>query len=145
MLTVKIIDAVPLEDAIVLAFFEDGKVKKYDIKKLIPDYPEFNALLDPALFNQMHVEPGGYGISWTSELDCSEGEIYNDGVDIPLSYSDFSRFAERNLISTKDAASILNCSKQNIDDLVRRGQLHPIKYNMRYNLFYRSEVERRTW
>lgn len=145
MLSIKITDAAPLENAEVLVFFEDGKAKKFDTKKLIPDYPEFEALLNPDVFQLLKVEPGGYGISWNEDLDCSEGELYENGVDVPLSPADFRCFAKHNLISTREAAAILECSKQNIDDLVRRDKLHPIKYDGRYNLFLRSEIEHRTW
>lgn len=145
MLSVKVSDAVPLDNAEILVFFEDGKIKKFDIKKLIPGYPEFAALLDEELFCKLKVEPGGYGISWTEDLDCSEGELYNDGTDIPLSADDFRRFAEHNLVSTKDACEILGCTKQNIDDLIKRDKLHPIKFNDRYKLFFRNEIEKRTW
>ena len=145
MLSIKVNAAVPLENGFVLVFFEDGAVKKFDVKRLIPDYPEFEALLNPDIFNLLKVEPGGYGISWTEDLDCSEGELYEDGIPVPLSAADFAAFAKYNLITTREAASILNCSKQNVDDLVKRGKLHPIKYDSRYNLFRRSEVEQRTW
>ena len=141
----RVIDAVPLENAEVLIFFANGKTKKCDMKRLIPQYPEYEALLNPDLFCMMKVEPGGYGISWTEDLHCSQDALYDNGIDVPLSPTDFCCFARHNLISTKEAAAILGCSKQNVDDLVRRDKLHPIKYDGRYNLFLRSEIERRTW
>ena len=145
MLSVKVSSAVPLEDMQVLVFFEDGKIKKFDVKTLIPDYPEFEDLKNPDLFNLLRVEPGGYGISWNEDLDCSEGELYENGIDVPLCAEDFGAFARHNLISTREAAEILGCTKQNIEDLIRRGKLHPIKYDERYKLFVRSEIEHRTW
>ena len=39
----------------------------------------------------------------------------------------------------------LECSKQNIDDLVKRGKLHSVKEGQRYRLFMKSEVEERRW
>lgn len=92
MYSVKVRSAVPLRDGILLVFFEDGKIKKFDTKSLIADYPEFEALLNPDLFNLVHVEPGGYGVSWSEDLDCSEGELYENGVDIPLDMADFLSF-----------------------------------------------------
>lgn len=146
MLSIKVVDVVALKNQELLVFFEDGKIKKFDVKTIMNDYPEYKLLAkDEHLFKSVKVEPGGYGISWNEDLDCSEGELYQNGIDIPLSIEAFRLFAEHNLISTKDAASILNCSKQNIEDLVKRDKLHPVRYNQRYNLFFKSEVEQRTW
>lgn len=145
MLSVKVNCAVPLKDMQVLVFFENGKIKKFDVKTLISDYPEFEDLKNPDLFNLLRVEPGGYGISWNEDLDCSEGELYENGIDVPLCAEDFGAFARHNLVSTREAADILGCTKQNIEDLIRRGKLHPIKYDKRYKLFLRSEIEHRTW
>ena len=78
-------------------------------------------------------------------MDCSEGELYQKGVDVSLKLEDFRAFAENNLISANEASSILKCTKQNIDDLVKRGKLHPIKKDGRYNLFLKCEVESRSW
>lgn len=145
MLSIKVVDAVPLANQKVLVFFEDGKVKKFDVKSLYTKWPEYKALEEEDSFKKLKVESGGYGISWNEDLDCSEGELYQNGADVPLKLEDFRAFAENNLISTHEASSILKCSKQNIDDLVRRGKLHPIKKDGRYNLFLKCEVESRVW
>lgn len=145
MFSIKVIDVVPLLDLELLVFFEDGAVKKFDVKKLFEQWPEYRALENESLFKKIKVEAGGYGISWNEELDCSEGELYQNGIDVPLKLDDFRAFAENNLISTHEASCLLECSKQNIDDLVRRKKLHPIKKDQRYNLFLKCEVVARIW
>lgn len=112
---------------------------------LCAQWPEYKALECEDLFNKLKIEPGGYGISWNEDLDCSEGELYQKGVDVSLKLEDFRAFAENSLISANEASSILKCTKQNIDDLVKRGKLHPINKDGRYNLFLKCEVESRTW
>lgn len=62
-----------------------------------------------------------------------------------MKLEDFRAFAKNNFISANEASSILKCTKQNIDDLVKRGKLHPIKKDGRYNLFLKCEVESRPW
>lgn len=52
-------------------------------------------------------------------------------------------FIASEVINTSEAASILNCSRQNIDDLVRRGKLVPIKIYPRDKLFFKPDVEAR--
>jgi hypothetical protein len=49
-------------------------------------------------------------------------------------------FIASGVINTSEAASILNCSRQNIDDLVRRNKLIPIKIYPRDKLFLKSDV-----
>ena len=80
----------PLAQTNLLVFFENGVAKKFDVAPIIKDFPEYEALRDPAIFQFVQVEPGGYGISWNEELDCSEGELWNHGVEIPLSAEDFA-------------------------------------------------------
>ena len=145
MYSVKVKEAVPLEDMQVLVFFEDGKIKKFDVKPILKDYPEFEELKNQNLFNLVRVEPGGYGISWNEDLDCSEVELYENGVDIPLRIADFFSFVNLNLVTTNEATEILGCSRQNIEDLIRRGKLHPAKVLAKGKLFLRSEIEQRNW
>lgn len=70
----------PLDDKILLAEFQDGTIRKYDIKPLKDKLPVF-AMLDyvQGLFEQVQVDAGGYGIVWNSELDLSAEEIYCNG------------------------------------------------------------------
>jgi len=145
MYSIKVTEAVPLDNMELLVFFEDGKIKKFDVKMLLPDYPEFEALKNPDLFDLVKVEPGGYGISWNEDLDCSEGELYENGIDIPLSLSDFCSFIKHNLLTTSEASVLLGCSRQNIEDLIKRNKLHPVRTLPNGRLFLRSEVEQRNW
>lgn len=64
MLSIKVSSVVPLEDMLLLVFLENGVIKKFDVKPIIKDYPEFEALKNPGLFYLVKVEAGGYGISW---------------------------------------------------------------------------------
>jgi len=90
MLSIKIANVVPLSNMQLLVFFENGVIKKFDVKPIIKDYPEFEALKEPALFQMVKVEPGGYGVSWNEDLDCSEGELWENGVEVPTSAQSFS-------------------------------------------------------
>ena len=145
MYSVKVKDVIPLDGLELLVFFEDGGIRKFDVAQLLPEYPEFAALKDRALFEQVCVEPGGYGVSWNAELDCSEGELYANGVAIPLSQEDFYAFVRHNVLNAKEACEILDCTKQNLDSLVKRGSIIPIKNYPKGRLFLRSDVTRRKY
>lgn len=145
MLSIKISAVSPLADANLLVFFENGEIKKFDVKSIMDDYPEYKDLLNPDLFNLVQVEPGGYGVYWNADLDCSEGELYENGVAIPLTANDFLQFSKYNIINTAEASELLGCSRQNIEDLIKRGKLQPVKAYPKNKLFLKSDVERRTW
>lgn len=145
MLSIKVKEVLPLKDVKLLVFFEDEKCKIFDVKELFKEYPEYAELKDKDLFHKVRVEPGGYGVSWNKILDLSEGELYNDGVDIPLTIDDFINFATNNLVTTADAIKIMGCTKQNIDDLIKRGKLTKINIDDKYNTFLKSDIEKRTW
>ena len=35
-----------------------------------------------AFFKAVTVDPGGYGVSWDDEMDLSEYELWNNGVEV---------------------------------------------------------------
>lgn len=145
MLSIKVVDVIPLTDMQLLVFFENGITKKFDVKPIIRDYPEFEDLKNPDLFHLVQVEPGGYGISWNEELDCSEGELWENGTEIPLSREDFLNFAKYSIINTSEATELLSCTRQNIEDLIRRDKIHPVKAYPKSKLFLKSEILQRNW
>ncbi len=68
----------PQEGHILLISFTNGKKKKYDINRLL-NLELFAPLKNPAFFNNVHVEPGGYAVAWNSEIDISEYELWQHG------------------------------------------------------------------
>ena len=70
----------PLPDKILLAEFDDGTIKHYDIKPLKNKLPVF-AMLDYVhkLFEQVRIDTGGLGVVWNDELDLASDEIYYNG------------------------------------------------------------------
>ncbi|MBQ7216900.1 MAG: DUF2442 domain-containing protein [Synergistaceae bacterium] len=76
----RIKNVTPLKDMILLAEFQDGTVRHYDVKPLKEKIPVFG-MLDyvHGLFEQVRVDAGGYGIVWNDELDLAAEEIYCNG------------------------------------------------------------------
>jgi hypothetical protein len=54
----------------------------YDCGSLL-SRPQFHLLASPAFFNAVHVDPGGYGISWSDDIDLSEYELWTNGKTAP--------------------------------------------------------------
>ena len=77
----KVKSVIPKDDFFLHVEFEDGLQKKYDMKPLFDEIPIFNILSsDDSLFNNVHVDIGGYGICWNDALDLSSDELYNNGT-----------------------------------------------------------------
>ena len=70
----------PLPDLILLAEFHDGSLKTYDVKPLLKKIPAFGMLeYVSGLFEQVHVDSGGYGVVWNDEIDIECNELYYNG------------------------------------------------------------------
>ena len=59
--------------------------------------------------------------------------------------ADFESFARLRVINAAEAAEMLGCSRQYINDLVKNDKLTPIKASDKSTLFLRSEVMKRLW
>ena len=59
--------------------FRNGEQRAYDCEPLL-SRPQFRVLKDPAFFRAVHVDVGGYGISWNDDIDLSEYELWTNGT-----------------------------------------------------------------
>lgn len=138
----KVEDVIPLAGNRLLLFFRDGLVKKCAVPPLAAFSPILN---NEKLFRGVTVQAGGYGVCWGENLNLSDSFLYDNGQTVPLSFDDFRSFIENRVVNTAEAAELLNCSRQNISDLVRRGRLHPVKAAPKNMLFLKSELIQRGW
>lgn len=74
----KILSVTPQSNLVLLITFSDGTRKKYDVHRLLK-YDMFSSLSNPAFFNNVQIEQGGYAVSWNSEIDISEYELWKNG------------------------------------------------------------------
>lgn len=74
----RIQQVIPHEGHILVVTFTNGEIKQYDINRLLKR-ENFAPLRDPVFFKNIHIEPGGYAVSWNSELDISEYELWQHG------------------------------------------------------------------
>lgn len=137
---------VPLPDHNLLVFFQDGTVRKCDLTSYFTQHSSFAILLKkPEFFQNVQIQPGGHGVSWDESLMIPDSVLYKMGELIPLTLEDFKCFASQRVVNAAEAAEILDCSRQYINELVKKGQLHPVKAYEKNTLFLKSEVLKRNW
>jgi predicted DNA-binding transcriptional regulator AlpA len=142
----RIEDVIPLDGCNLLVFFRDGMVKKCNLRDFFQSNRVFGILLDnEELFYHVQMQTGGYGVAWDTNMTISDATLYQMGVEVPLSAADFRNFVIHRVITAAEAAELLGCSRQNIDDLTRRGKLHPIKTSAKTTLYLKSEILKRNW
>ena len=54
--------------------------------------------------------------------------------------AELEKFIKNELINTAEVMQILNCSRQNVFDLIKRGKLVPVKETSKDRLFFRADV-----
>jgi hypothetical protein len=78
MATPRILSAKLLEGLQILVHFVDGTDKIYDCRPLLLR-AAFRPLATQAFLRQIRVDTGGYGVSWSDEVDLSECELWTNG------------------------------------------------------------------
>lgn len=139
-------DVVPLQDGQLLVFFRNGKVKKCDLYAYFRKHPEFSVLQkNPAYFRNVQMQTGGYGVAWGESLMIADHELYSIGKAVPLAAEDFRLFVTERIVNAQEAAELLGCSRQYINELVKTGKLTPIKATEKNTMFLKSDLLRRLW
>lgn len=64
---------------VLVVIFSDGSRKCYDVSPLL-EKEMFAPLRNEAFFRNVSVEPGGHAVSWNSEIDISEYELWRNGT-----------------------------------------------------------------
>lgn len=142
----KVEGAAPLGGYRLLVFFRDGSVKKVDVASIVGDDRRFAPVLaNESIFQALSVQAGGYGVTWGEDVDIADHDLFRHGRKVSLDADDFRRFISTQIISSTEAAEILECSRQNIDNLAQRDKLRPVKVTGKSKLFLKGEVLQRSW
>ena len=84
----------------------------------------------------------GSGLALEEDYYISYEDLRNAGTLLPVTASDFRSFVQENVVDTATAAELLHCTRQNIQDLVRRKKLTPVKVLKNNFLFLREDLHR---
>jgi len=79
---IKVKNVTPLKNTELLVEFSNSIKKKYDVSQLFTQFPHYVALQSEPLFNTVQVDCGGAAIAWTPEIDISECELWENGINI---------------------------------------------------------------
>lgn len=90
----KVKEVVPLQDMRLCVRFANGSTKEYDVEKLVARFPQFAALEDERLFEEVQVDVGGYGIVWNDDLDLSCDELWKNGDDVKTPFDGLMAFSD---------------------------------------------------
>ena len=88
------------------------------------------------------MQAGGHGITIADDGHIPANVLRSCATPLPVAAADFKAYLQQELIDTAGAAELMGCTRQNIQDLVRRGRMRPV-ITLRNNfLFLRSELSR---
>ena len=138
----KIVDITPLDVPQLLVFFRNDITKVIDVQE-VADSSCIPYLTSQERFNTVEVQPDGYGIYWNDQAMISHRDLFMHGMTVPITLSSLHHYIQNRVVSASEACAILDCSRQNIDDLMRRDKLHPIRTDAKYKLFSKAEVMQR--
>lgn len=127
----KAIDLKFMDGTAMAVTFQDGLVKKYDMRALFAKHPQLKALEDRDLFLSGRLM-GAYGICWNDDLDIEVETIYEDGEtlrteNVPIqNVSSHAVAAARALagISQKQLAALTGIDQSDISK-IERGVANP--------------------
>ncbi|MCQ2462587.1 MAG: DUF2442 domain-containing protein [Clostridia bacterium] len=141
----RIEDVVPLKNNRLIVFFRNGEIKKCDVGSFIEKAGCKSVLEKYDVFRTVEILTGGYGVSWGNVLTIPSEKLYGTGQIINLDADDFVSFVSNRVISASQACEILDCSRQNISDLIKRGKLNPIVSDGGNTLLLKNEIISRKW
>ena len=74
----RVVSARAISNTEMLIRFDNEAEKICDVAPLLAK-PPFHHLNEPAILDALHVDPGGYGISWNDEVGLSDYELWGNG------------------------------------------------------------------
>lgn len=93
-MSLKVKAVYPSDNLNIAVIFENGEIKKYDVKQLFSQFDWYRALENPDIFNLVHVDCGGCAVAWNEDIDISEVELYEGGETFTTVFDGLLSFAE---------------------------------------------------
>ena len=73
----------PLSNFVLEILFENGEIRKYDMKPLIEKYTAMKPLKNTSnLFNQVKIDQKGFGLIWNENINLSAWGLYEKSTPV---------------------------------------------------------------
>jgi hypothetical protein len=120
----KIKAVTPLSGLRLLVHFQDGEAKQYNLNPLMETEPFKDLNTIPGLFEQVSVDPGGYGISWNDDIDMDGSELWANGEEISTPFV--------GLLALSDATQLWGLSESTLRKAISYGRFQEGQDAMKY-------------
>ena len=111
----KVKGVTPLPNLQLSVQFANGSTRLYDVAPLTERIESFKPLETGNLFEDVEVDPGGYGISWNDDIDLSCDELWEHGEAVQTEFDGLMSFA--------DASELWGLSESTLRKAVSYGKL----------------------
>lgn len=137
-------DCILLKNNNFLIVFKNKQIRKINIQKMIEhNYKIKNLINHENLIKNYEIDVDGYGILFLGHIFISSKFLYDNSTLIDLEFDDLKHYINERVINSQEASEILNCSRQNINDLVKRKKIEPLKITKKGYLFFKKDIENR--
>ncbi|MBQ8983540.1 MAG: hypothetical protein IJ079_08110 [Lachnospiraceae bacterium] len=138
----KIREILPMNNRKMMIFFKDDITRCVDIQDYLKDRPVYTPILArQELYEKARVQAGGNGITWGEGRSVASEELRTCGAEVPISLEDMETFVRHRVVDTTEAANMMNCSRQYMNQLVKQGSLQPLRDISNNKLFLKGEIE----
>jgi hypothetical protein len=135
-----LIDCTALDDNILMCFFADETVKKISLSD-IGDYSKVDKVIsNKALYETCTPGCGGYYVTFNDSIDIPAWLLYDKGRIVDVTYKDFLTFIGRNIVDTTRACELLECTRQNLNYIVRKNNITPVMNDVKGNLYIKNRL-----
>ena len=93
-------------------------------------------------YKKLYINKSGTEIYTPGHPGISYGEVYSKTKCLGINAGELLEALLGQLMTTADVMDYMGCTRQNINDLVKRGRLHPLNINARVQVFDKKEVLR---
>ena len=142
----KIFDFFINEKLEITSYFIDGTVMKTSFNAMVDNHEKLKyILMHKDVLNSADIQVGGNGICWSENEYISSEELWQSGKKEKMSLDMVEEMMGRQLMTTSEACDLLDCSRQYIDELEKKGKLKAVKSVNRTKLFLKRDLLERLW
>ena len=134
-----------IDNESLLVSFRNNTVKVFSLKDYSETNKKFEYLIKNDYTDGVKVSVGGYGVFWDNNFVVPNSVLYRQGKEKVFGAGLLNKYLINNVLTTADVMKELNCSRQYVNELVKKEKLHPFKSSDKTTLFLKSEVLKSSW